>query len=71
MEKVRVEDAIGMVLCHDMTEIIPGKRKGVAFKKGHIIEEEDIEKLLDIGKKHILSGIWKRDLFMKMMQQPG
>ena len=53
MEKVRVQDAIGMVLCHDLTEIIPGERKGVAFRKGHVIEEKDIEKLLDIGKKHI------------------
>jgi len=53
MEQVRVQDAIGMVLCHDLTEIIPGERKGVAFRKGHIIEEKDIEKLLDIGKKHI------------------
>ncbi len=53
MDKVRVQDAIGMVLCHDLTEIIPGEHKGVAFKKGHIIEEKDIEKLLDIGKRHI------------------
>jgi hypothetical protein len=53
MEKIRVQDAIGMVLCHDLTEIVPGERKGVAFRKGHIIEEKDIEKLLDIGKRHI------------------
>lgn len=53
MEKVRVEDAVGMVLCHDITEIVPGKFKGRAFAKGHIIEEKDIEKLLDLGKRHI------------------
>ena len=53
MEKVRVEDAVGMVLCHDITEIVPGKFKGRAFAKGHIIQEEDIEKLLDLGKRHI------------------
>lgn len=53
MKEVRVEDAVGMVLCHDMTEIIPGKKKGCAFRKGHIVEEADIEKLLDIGKRHI------------------
>ena len=52
MEKVRVEDAVGMVLCHDITEIVPGKFKGRAFAKGHIIEEKDIEKLLDLGKRH-------------------
>ena len=53
MEKVRVEDAVGMVLCHDITEIVPGKFKGRAFAKGHVIQEEDIEKLLDLGKRHI------------------
>lgn len=31
MEKVRVENAVGMVLCHDITEIVPGKFKGRAF----------------------------------------
>lgn len=53
MEKVKVEDAVGMVLCHDITEIVPGKFKGRAFAKGHIIQQEDIEKLLDLGKRHI------------------
>ena len=53
MEKGRVEDAVGMVLCHDITEIVPGEFKGRAFAKGHIIEEKDIEKLLDLGKRHI------------------
>ena len=47
MKKVRVQDAVGMVLCHDMTEIVPGRFKGRAFKKGHVVMEEDIEKLLD------------------------
>ena len=53
MKKVRVQDAIGMVLCHDMTEIVPGRFKGQAFKKGHVVMEEDIEKLLDIGKRYL------------------
>ena len=56
MKEVKVEDAVGMVLCHDMTEIIPGKKKGCAFKKGHIVAKEDIEKLLDMGKRHIF--VW-------------
>ena len=42
-----------MVLCHDITQIIPGKYKGAAFKRGHIIEKEDIPRLLDMGKNHI------------------
>ncbi len=53
MKSVKVEDAIGMVLSHDITEIVPGQFKGVAFKKGHIIRESDIEKLLRIGKEHV------------------
>ncbi|MSS63910.1 molybdopterin-binding protein [Velocimicrobium porci] len=59
MKEVRVEDAVGMVLCHDLTEIVPGKFKGCAFRKGHIIEEKDIEKLLDIGKRYIY--VWDLD----------
>ena len=53
MKTVPVQKAIGMVLCHDMTQIIPGEIKGPAFKKGHVIAEEDIAKLLEIGKEHI------------------
>ncbi|MBA3036248.1 MAG: molybdopterin-binding protein [Desulfobacterium sp.] len=53
MKKVRVEDAVGMVLPHDMTRIVPGKFKGVAFKKGHVVREEDIPELLKLGKQTI------------------
>lgn len=53
MKAVPVEKAVGMVLCHDMTQIVPGKFKGAAFKKGHIITKEDIPRLLDMGKKNI------------------
>jgi hypothetical protein len=42
MKKVKVENAVGTVLVHDITRIIPGKFKGVGFKKGHIVKEEDI-----------------------------
>lgn len=52
-KKVRVEDAIGMVLGHDMSKIVPGEYKGPAFKKGHIVREEDIPHLRNIGKEHI------------------
>ncbi len=53
MKKVKVEDAIGMVVAHDLTKIVPGEFKGAAFKKGHIIEAKDIEELKFIGKNHI------------------
>lgn len=53
MKLVKTKDALGHILCHDITKIIPGKFKGVAFKKGHIVKEEDIEELLNIGKEHL------------------
>jgi hypothetical protein len=55
LKKVKVENALGLTLAHDITEIIPGKKKDVAFKRGKVIEEADIEKLLDLGKVHIFA----------------
>ncbi len=52
-KKVKAQDAIGMVIAHDMTKIIPGKYKGARFKRGHVITEEDIPELLSMGKKHV------------------
>lgn len=53
MKVIKTEEAIGMVLGHDVTEIVPGEFKGVAFKKGHVIQLEDIERFLRIGKEHL------------------
>lgn len=53
MTEVSVYDAIGLRLAHDLTQILPGTFKGRLFKKGHIITQQDIPKLLDIGKEHI------------------
>jgi len=53
MKSVKVEEAVGMVLGHDITRIIRGKTKERAFQKGHIINSADIPALLDLGKKHI------------------
>lgn len=50
---VPVEEAVGMVLPHDITEIRQGEFKGRAFKKGHIIRPEDIDHLKRLGKEHI------------------
>lgn len=57
MKVIKVEDAVGSILSHDVTQIIPGEFKGRLFKKGHIIKEEDIEKLLSIGKEHVY--VWE------------
>ena len=53
MKKIKTTEAVGHVLQHDITEIIPGEFKGRAFKKGHIITEENIPHLLRLGKDHI------------------
>lgn len=50
---IDVEDAVGSVLAHDITEIRPGEYKGSAFKKGQIIRQEDIEHLKRLGKEHL------------------
>lgn len=52
MKKINVEDAVGMPLCHDVTAMYEGF-KGALFKRGHVITEDDIPVLLDIGKKTI------------------
>ena len=56
MKKVRVQDAVGMTLCHDLTEMRDGFN-GAAFKRGHIIREEDIPHMLDIGKRYVF--VWE------------
>ena len=59
MREVRVQDAVGMILCHDITEIVRGERKGARFRKGDVIRAEDVEVLLRIGKEHIY--VWEDD----------
>lgn len=56
MKKIKVEEAIGMTLCHDITAMKDGF-KGAAFRRGHVIQAEDVPKLLDLGKKTVF--IWE------------
>lgn len=51
---VPVNKSVGMVLSHDITEIRPGEFKGRAFKKGHIVREEDVEHLRRLGKDNLI-----------------
>lgn len=53
LKKVPVDEAVGMVIPHDLTEIVRGEKKGPAFRKGHVIVEADIPHLKRIGKNHI------------------
>ena len=57
MKLMKTEDAVGQMLCHDITQIIRGVTKDAVFRKGHIIREEDIPVLLSVGKDHIY--IWE------------
>ena len=57
MKLIRTQDAVGHVLCHDMTQIIPGKYKDARFRKGHVVKEEDIPVLLSMGKENLY--VWE------------
>lgn len=59
MKLMKTEDAVGQVLCHDITQIIKGVTKDAVFRKGHIITKEDIPVLLSVGKDNIY--IWEKD----------
>ena len=58
MKEIKTENAVGHVLCHDITQIIKDEKKGVLFKKGHIVKEEDIPLLLSVGKEHLY--VWEK-----------
>jgi hypothetical protein len=53
MKLIETRNAVGHVLCHDLTRIVRGEFKGPQFKKGHVVTEEDIEMLLSMGKDHL------------------
>lgn len=59
MKLIKTEDAVGSVLCHDLTQIIRGVTKDAVFRKGHVVREEDIPVLLSIGKEHLY--VWEAD----------
>ncbi len=59
MKEIKTVDAVGQVLCHDITQIIKDVSKGPVFRKGHIIKEEDVPVLLSVGKDHIY--VWEND----------
>lgn len=59
MKKIATVDAVGHVICHDITRIIKDVVKDTAFRKGHIVTEEDIPVLLSLGKDHLY--VWEKD----------
>ena len=59
MKLIKTTDAIGHVLCHDLTQIIVGVTKDARFRKGHVVSEEDIPVLLSMGKEFLY--VWEND----------
>ena len=59
MKLIKMEDAVGHVLCHDITQIIKGVTKDAVFRKGHIVTEEDIPVLLSVGKENLY--VWEKE----------
>ena len=59
MKEMKTVDAVGQILCHDITQIIKGVTKDARFRKGHVITPEDVPVLLSLGKDHIF--IWEND----------
>ena len=53
MKTIPVEESVGMVLGHDVTRIVPGEFKGRAYKKGHVIQPDDVDEFLKMGKEHV------------------
>lgn len=59
MKLIETKNAVGHVLCHDLTRIVQGEFKGAQFRKGHIVTEEDIPMLLSMGKEHLY--VWEME----------
>ncbi|MFZ7125512.1 MAG: molybdopterin-binding protein [Desulfobacterales bacterium] len=53
IQVVRIEEAVGYPLAHDITEIVPGQFKGPAFQRGHILTCRDLDHLRRLGKNHL------------------
>lgn len=53
LKTIKLEDAVGIKLAHDITEIRPGEFKGPAFRKGHTVCNEDLCRLQKLGKNHL------------------
>ena len=56
MKLIETKNAVGHVLCHDLTRIVPGEFKGAQFRKGHVVTEEDIPMLLSMGNSDVPVG---------------
>ncbi|MCL2353587.1 MAG: molybdopterin-binding protein [Defluviitaleaceae bacterium] len=58
MRQIATKDAVGHILCHDITEIVKDVKKDAAFRRGHVIKQEDIEVLHSLGKFNLF--VWEK-----------
>ena len=71
MKCINTTDAVGHVLCHDITQIIKGVTKDAVFRKGHVVREEDIPVLLSVGKENLYIYQLGQRIFQKWMLRLG
>ena len=69
LKKIKLQDAVGTKLAHDITEIRPGEFKGPAFRKGHTVCNEDLCHLQKFGKNICMRLTWTRTKFMKIRRR--
>ncbi|MDR1608265.1 MAG: molybdopterin-binding protein [Deltaproteobacteria bacterium] len=56
MKTIPTTEAVGAILCHDLTRIVKDQVKEAKFRKGHVVRAEDIPVLLSMGKKNLF--VW-------------
>lgn len=59
MRQIKTTEAVGHIICHDITQIVKDVVKDVAFRKGHVVTEADIPVLLSLGKDHLY--VWEKN----------
>jgi hypothetical protein len=59
MKRIATTEAVGAVICHDNTRIVRGVVKDAAFRKGHVVTQDDIPILLSLGKDRLY--VWEEE----------
>jgi len=59
MKRIATTEAVGAVICHDITRNVRGVVKDAAFRKGHVVTQDDIPILLSLGKDHLY--VWEEE----------
>lgn len=72
MKRMKVEDAVGKPLAHDVIQYGPGTKK-VLYRRGHVISSENLEDLKDSGNYRVYvnegkgeTGVHEEEAAMRM-----